>query len=447
MPASDTAEVALPPVLLYAHLLRQSHDLLAQDKGDTPEAEAIAEQMDQPWYTLTPQEQQRMRGLSADLHALGEEGPKQVEMSPEQLAAWQHGARDAFERSELGNVDAWLEFLRQPIPSKLPRHIIPFLQARSWEKLGDLETALVFMREAERHDPEHMVCVLMLLQSLGREEEAIEYAERIIARSTVTPEELYFAATVLLLSTRPRSDREAASRLQRSIEVLERSQNASHARSSEQGEIPNLDACVAFALGLCYERTGDSNAAVRTYSAALARHPHDSELLAARGLTLYLQNKPEAFRDFLRAVRLGAKSMLPWHILARHALIEGAYGDALRYALQAVERAGSTQIQAEVYETIAIAQAMLGQPLDRMLANFNKAIELDPENRRIRRNREIALSQQTYVRTSRDWRRDLTADRVDPRTVRQNRRHEMASRFSLVGEQRDLRISNCLIAP
>ncbi|MGH7172842.1 MAG: hypothetical protein ACRELG_21385, partial [Gemmataceae bacterium] len=193
MPAIDTELMTLPPALLYARLLRQSHELVARNKGDTPEAEALAEQMDQPWYALTAQEQRRMRGLSADLHALREGGMKQVEMTPDQLAVWQHDGREAFERSELGDVDALLDFLRQPIPSKLPRHIVSFLQARSWEKLGDLETALVFMKEADHRDPGQTVSVLTLLQRLGRVEEAAMYAERIIARPEATPEELYLA--------------------------------------------------------------------------------------------------------------------------------------------------------------------------------------------------------------------------------------------------------------
>jgi tetratricopeptide (TPR) repeat protein len=444
MSAVDIEATTLPPALIYARLLWQSHELLAQNKGDTPEAEALAEQMDQPWYALTAQEQRRMRGLSADLHALREGGPKQVEMASDQLIAWQRAARDAFERSELGDADALLDFLRQPIPSKLPLHIIPFLQARCWEKLGDLETALIFMKEAERHDPEQTVSVLTLLQRLGRVEEAAVYAERIIARQAATPEELYLAACALLLPTRTLSDREAAPQLQSIIDVLERAQNSSLTRSLEQREIPDLDAWIAFGLGLCYERTGDASAALRTYSAALKRHPHESELLVARGLTLYLQNRPESLRDFLSAVRLGAKSIWPWHILARHALVEGAYGNALRYALQAAERAGPAQTRAEVHETIAIAQAKLGQPQDRVLENFKNALELDPENLRIRRNQEIALAHETYARASRDWRRSLTADRVDPRTIRQNRNQEVASQVSIIDEQRDARISNRL---
>lgn len=446
MAAVDNQMPHLPPVLTYAQLLRQSHDLIAQNKGDTPEAEALAEQMDQPWSALTAQEQRRMRGLSADLYALREGGPKRIETSPEELAAWQRAARDFYMRSELGDVDALLDFLRKPVPTNLPRHIVPFLQARSWEKLGDLETALAFMKEAVRHDPEQMVSVLILLQQLGETEEAVLYAERLISRADASPEELYLAACAILFPTRALPEREAARQIHRIIDVLERAQAACAALSPEKRESPNLDAWIAFALGLCYERTGDVTAALRTYSGALMRNPHDSELLVARGLALYHKNMHDSLRDFLSAARLGTTSIWPWYILARHSLVEGAYGDALRFALQAADRIGPSQVSAEVHETIAIAQSRLGQPHDRVLANFKKAVELDPQNPRICRNFEIARSQHAHVGAIRDWRRELKADYVNPSTVRQSRTQEVTSRLTIASEQRELRISNRLLA-
>ncbi len=120
MPVSDTQELTSTPVLTYARLLRESHDLIARSLGDSPEAEVLAEQMDEPWYAMTAEEQRRMRGLSADLYALRQGGPKRVDMSPEQLAAWQAKAKDAYQQSELGRVDVALTFLREPIPANLP---------------------------------------------------------------------------------------------------------------------------------------------------------------------------------------------------------------------------------------------------------------------------------------------------------------------------------------
>ena len=150
MPLIEKDVTTSTAVLTYARLLRKNHDLIAQGKGDSPEAEALADRMDAPWYAMTADEQRRMRGLSADLYALQEGGPKRIEMSSDQLAAWQRSAKEAKRQSASFEVDAALVFFREPIPSTLPRHIIPFLQAKCWEKLGDLDTAVVFMREAER---------------------------------------------------------------------------------------------------------------------------------------------------------------------------------------------------------------------------------------------------------------------------------------------------------
>src|SRR5438132_69343 len=165
-----------PPAIAYARLLREMHRLIGEGKGDSEDAEALVERMDVPWHALTAQEQSRMRGLSADLHTLREGGPKRVDMTPEQLSAWRNAFREANSRSESGDIDAELDFLRRPIPSEQPQQFIPFLQARCWEKLGDLETALLFMQESDRQDPNQALSVLLLLQQLERLDELPQYA-------------------------------------------------------------------------------------------------------------------------------------------------------------------------------------------------------------------------------------------------------------------------------
>ena len=98
---TDAPNLAELPVLAYARLLRQVHSLILEGRGDTPEAEALADQMDAPWHAMTEEEQARMRGLSIDLYALAEPGSDQVAMSPEELRKWQEQAaatRDVFRR-------------------------------------------------------------------------------------------------------------------------------------------------------------------------------------------------------------------------------------------------------------------------------------------------------------------------------------------------------------
>src|SRR6266404_4562620 len=104
------------PVIAYARLLVEMHRLIAQGKGDSAEAEALADRMDASWYAMTAREQSRMRGLSSDLHALRENNTKRVDMTPDQLAAWQHAAR-AYTPGEILDADAALDFWRRAVPS------------------------------------------------------------------------------------------------------------------------------------------------------------------------------------------------------------------------------------------------------------------------------------------------------------------------------------------
>jgi hypothetical protein len=139
-PSSDVA------VRIYTRLLREVHVLIGRGLGDSPQAESLVDEMDAPWYGMTDDEQLRMRRLSADLYALAEGGAKQVEMTDQELRAWKETAKNTLTALKLEDVDSALAFLRRPSPRQLPRYVVPFLQARCWEKLGDLETALVFMK-------------------------------------------------------------------------------------------------------------------------------------------------------------------------------------------------------------------------------------------------------------------------------------------------------------
>ncbi len=330
-------------------------------------------------------------------------------------------ASEAYTQSELGSVEAALAFFRQPIPSNLPPHLVPFLQATLWEKLGDLETALLFMKEAERFDSQPTAVVLSLLYRLGKRDEAEECAERIIARRDASPADLYLAAYTFLPRARELDKKQAAPVFQRVATILKRAEAL--AINRDDLEIPGLDVRIALTLGLCYEELGDVGAAVRVYTTAIDRHPKDVDLLAFRGLAQY-NNQPQlALQDFLAATRLGARSINPWHVLSRHALMAGANGEALRLALQAAERAGSHEVRAEVHETIAIALANLGQPRDRVLQNFDEALNM-PQ-----------MSQRRF-----------TIDRVHLDRLRKSRSREVASRQDAEMQEREARISDSLLA-
>jgi hypothetical protein len=166
------------PASEVARLMLRLHTLGLEGKGNAPEAAEACAAMEEPWDQMTEQEQERMRGLSEDLYVIEDGGAKQVTMSPAERESWGRDFQAAFKAYQDGDPDPVLAFLRQPSPADVPRYAVPFLQARCWEKLGELDVAVVFMKESERHNPEEAAGVLHLLQKAGRSAEAEQYARR-----------------------------------------------------------------------------------------------------------------------------------------------------------------------------------------------------------------------------------------------------------------------------
>jgi hypothetical protein len=165
MATAPTAQES--PVQTCARLLRELHTLIAAGRGDTDEAEVIRDTMDPLWGLMTKRERSRITGLSEDLHMLAAGGAKKADMTPEELERWRAEAKEAVTQLLAGDADAALTFLRRPSPTALSPKVIPFLQARAWESLGDPEVALMFLKEAERHDPDLAAFVLAERQGPG----------------------------------------------------------------------------------------------------------------------------------------------------------------------------------------------------------------------------------------------------------------------------------------
>ncbi len=409
------------PARAYARLLLRLHSIIAEGRGDSDEAASISDEMDAPWYAMTRQEQERMRGLSRDLYALAEGGPKPVDMSPAERQDYSARATAAFAALTEGDNDSALKFLRESIPRNLPRSVIPFLQARCWERLGDLEVALVFMKEAERLDSTHAVSVLTLLQRLQRANEALDVANQISDNTRSSPEDLYLAACALFLPTRPMTAREATPLRERSAAALRRALDLARTQPREIREIPDIESFITSALGVCYEGLGRLNEALALYDEALALRPNDGELLTLRGLARYYQGAlGPALNDFQMAVQAGAPSVWPYFFLAEHSLEQGDYLGTWRLCLQALQRPEvPITALAQLHEYLGISQAMLGQPVEVIRENFDKAQELDPSSERIRHNRAVAEARVNRTNWARNgWRIRVDENLAQSRTDR-----------------------------
>jgi len=392
-------------------LLQKLHGLIAAGQDASDEAEALRAEMDPLWYAMSELEQERLKGLSEDFYILAE----QTDMSAEEKARWNEEATTVLTRTFAGqDVDAALKFLRKPIPKGQPRDIVAFMQARCWEHLGEADLALLFLREAERLDPHQAVCVVILLQKLGRIEEAAHHAERIIDNKQSTSEELYQAASALLSKARQMHPSHAKENFQRIVSVLERALRVFLTTPKEKREIPIGDRFIITMLGFVHQLIGNKETALRLYNEGLARYPNEPALLTFRGLAQIDVDRSSALSDFRIAVQAGARSRWAYYFLANEALRNQKHLEAWALSLRAIELAEQARKPrnqqsldpqlAQLYEWLGIAMAELGQPKDRILENFQKAESLDPRNERIRGNGRVAEARNGGSVVANGWR-------------------------------------------
>lgn len=125
----------------YAELLRKLHELIAQERTDSEEADALRDEMEGPWAALSPEEQRLARGLSHDLYSLSGAEPV-LRVEPRQ----QQQVFTEFERA-LASSD-WrtaLSLLRQchSHPGLKPE-VVASVRARCWQRLGYEQPAAWF---------------------------------------------------------------------------------------------------------------------------------------------------------------------------------------------------------------------------------------------------------------------------------------------------------------
>ena len=98
-----------PSYLQYVRALRDLHALTMAGRDDSPEADAIRDGMDQPWYDLSEIEQRRIKGLSEDLYSISDPPQEPLPSNPQV----QGKLIEATEAWQAGRWDQALELLRR----------------------------------------------------------------------------------------------------------------------------------------------------------------------------------------------------------------------------------------------------------------------------------------------------------------------------------------------
>ena len=415
---SDKPNTPSQAVLESARLLRELHLLFLQGKDQSKEADAIRDDMESPWYGMTPDEQERIGGLSEDLYALADNGPRFVAMSEQQIQAWKKELEDWKNRYLQGDIDGWLAFWRRPRPNNFPppngnpASVVHFFQARCWDKYGDYETAALFMKAAEKTDPQFSGLVLDLLHLAGNRAEERKYANRILNDPKSKPVFVYTAASYMFGQVNGmKSQRESL--CNRLVPILKQAMEKEQRIPRAERDLPETEMYLLGSLGMCYELLGKDQEALSLYNRALIAHPSDHDLLLHRGVVLlYSRTDPAAYADFEKAVQLNSTRCLPFLLLAQREFNAGNYWKSYEYAKKGSDKHGTNELLSMAYQIIAMSLSMLDQHIDWVLENFKLAERLDPNNATIAQNRAIATARTEKKHTTETWKLD-TPDKID----------------------------------
>ncbi len=257
-----------PNYVAYERLLIELHRLIAEGKGDDEEAEAVRDQMDTPWYRLSPEEDERMGGLSADLYMLqDDEIYEAYEGTQEQL---RQSLSTAYHNQDYQGL---LSLLRKG-PKYIPQQGLASLRAIAYQELGHLDAALVFLRYALSHTTElglafdrewFQTQIVDLLMRLNRYDDAIAEVEASINYFTFQ-DFRFIAAHALVLCAEHVDGRTALSLYRRAAAVIESILDDPAERKKLS---PSLLSTAFQVLGDCYRSSGQPQKAEAAHASAI----------------------------------------------------------------------------------------------------------------------------------------------------------------------------------
>lgn len=128
--------------------LLRLHELTVKGEDESPEAEAIRDNLERPWLGLSAVEKKRITGLSEDLYSISEPSGDPVPTNPQA----KQKLSEAIEARQSGDWDRALELLRCWGMYLEPAEL-SFLRGSIWQEAGDDETASLFYQHAAQLDP------------------------------------------------------------------------------------------------------------------------------------------------------------------------------------------------------------------------------------------------------------------------------------------------------
>lgn len=353
------------------------------DRFDSDEADALREQMVEPWYALTEDERKRMDGLVMDLNDLRASRAKnwRKDRSEKKKQEGLVRIREVFDLKSAGKFDEALEHLRKWKDVIAPEHVWHF-RGSCWNYMNVPEVAVEFYREACRLSPfdEKIKGVYLNVLKVTNLKQAKEIADQVLASPIKHDLTLVvYAAEVEATFINTSGDAEASERTRALVDVLEPAMQ--RLIVSEEG--PQLRAVIGMAgttLSSCYVALGNVEQAHALLSFLIgAIEPTNALLYAARG-KLGFPTKDAAVGDLKKSIELGLPMSWPLVWIAAYYVEKGDYDACRKTCMTGFQRPLVPKIRSELLELFAIAEASSGAPLEEVREIFKDSIRADVTN-------------------------------------------------------------------
>ena len=211
-----------PEFLNYACLLAELHLAIKEGWDETPQGEALREQMDEPGHRLSREAVVSLNGISADLYSLADGQPQEVLPMTAEVMAELDAALRARKSKEF---DKALELLRKHA-AHVPAASLAYLRGRIWLDAGVYSIALMFLQRASELDRNNANYRYLTLHSLSLADPALaaERARAVLANPEGNPPALVIkAADILSGQSRGRPADESRQELKSLIPIVQNS--------------------------------------------------------------------------------------------------------------------------------------------------------------------------------------------------------------------------------
>ncbi len=381
---------------VYSVALLRLNKLIDTGLDEEAEGDAVRDEMDMHWYRMDDRQRERMDYLSVDLEDLAQAKNKSDHAGPIDRK-WAEEMQSVRDVAGAEGADRILALLRDPRSGKISANIA-FIQARNYERLGLPEAALRFYEFAEARDGSLKAMTLHSLTQLGWMDLALPRAENLICERRHDPVAMYYACLTLLESARFINPLSAKPTLMRIRDLLTPCVVELEKSNSDDPNRTDIYPASVLILGLCLDRLGQYKPVVRVCDKYLNANTGiafaDAEIYHLRGSAKVAMDDQGAMEDFRKSIQLKTESPWPYLFLVSNSLQRGD----LKYANELCNNALNYLpaippiCRALLLEGRAIVMDRLGQPKKSVLATFDLAIELSPEDARLKRNRDIAAS-------------------------------------------------------